>query len=145
MNSLVLEHYGKYFGQNNRWDTDSENGNIVRDRAIRIVSIELDDVDISKYMTKYWPLITDQGEMFTDYFGHNGVCTIEFGAPVYDWIITELVHQPNHQYKALDLIVETSHSDLFDYKNDLQEIAEIENILKTNAHLFDQFTSLRNT
>ena len=25
-NSLVLEHYGKYFGENKRWDTKSENG-----------------------------------------------------------------------------------------------------------------------
>jgi hypothetical protein len=141
-NVLVLEHHGKYFGENGRWDTVSENDVIIQDRAIRPLRIEIDGVDICKYQFENWPLLTQHGEVFTNYFGFNGTCRIEFTAPVYDWIITKLVHRPNHQYKALDLIIETSHSDLFDYENDLRELEEIDQLIKENAHLFDKPTKI---
>jgi hypothetical protein len=107
---------------------------------VRFVSISLDDVDIGQYLIRRWPFCTVDGQIIaTDYFGFNGRCCIEFGAPVYDWIITNLVHDPNsHTVKAQDLIIETSHNDLFSYDQDLVTLKEIEQLLEQHAHLFDK-------
>lgn len=139
-NSLILEHYGKYFGQNNRWDTQSENNVIVQDRGVRLVHLELDEVDIVKYVFGNWPYVTDQGESFpTNYFGHNGKCTVNFDAPVYPWIIANLVRTTaSTAQKPQDFVIETSHNDLFNYSQDIDIIEEIENILEEHAHLFDK-------
>jgi hypothetical protein len=139
-NTLRLEHYGKQFGENGQWDTHSDNGNIVRDRAVRLISLELDDVEISQYLIKHWPFKTSDGQLVpTDYFGFNGECCIEFNAPTYEWVINKLIHDPTtYTPKAHDLIVETSHNDLFNYDQDLVTLSEIEQLLKTHAHLFNK-------
>lgn len=139
-NSLVLTHYDKSFGENNVWDTHSKNGKITADRAVRLIKLELDDVDIKKYITRFWPFYTDDGRLvLTDFFGYNGSCTINFESPVYNWIIKNLVHDPaDTKLKAQDLIVETSHNDLFNYENDLATLKEIEALLETHAHLFNK-------
>ena len=139
-NSLVLTHYDKNFGHNNHWDTRSENGEIVADRAVKLLKLELDDVDIKKYIIRRWPFHTDDGQTIaTDFFGFNGSCTINFGVPVYKWIIKNLVcNDPDTKSKKQDLIVETSHSDLFNYEHDLVTLKEIETLLDANAHLFNK-------
>jgi hypothetical protein len=139
-NTLILEHYGKQFGQNNQWDTLSKDGVIIQDRAIRLISLELDEVEISQYLTAHWPFKTDSGQILpTDYFGFNGYCCIEFNSPTYDWIITKLVHDPSsYTPNAHDLIIETSHNDLFNYDQDLITLSEIEQLLNKHAHLFNK-------
>lgn len=138
LNCLVLEHYGKSFGINGRWDTESNGDVIVRDRAVKLIKLELNDVNIIKYITR-WPLVTDQGEsMPTDYLGHNGQITINFNSPVYDWIITTLVRETADITDSQDLIIETSHSNVFDYGEDLVELKEISKLLNEHAHLFNK-------
>lgn len=139
-NMLIMEHYGKQFGENGQWDTRSENDIIVQDRAVRFISLCMDDVDIGQYLIRHWPFRTHSGDVIaTDYFGFNGQCCIEFDAPVYDWIITRLVHEPSSQVvKAQDLIIETSHNDLFTYDQDLVTLKEIEQLLEKHAHLFNK-------
>ena len=139
-NNLILQHYGKQFGENNIWDTRSENNCIVEDRAVQLVRLEFDKVDIAPYLIKHWPFKTDDAQhIATDYFGFNGCCSIDFTSPVYDWIITNLVYDPkSHLVKAQDLIVETSHSNLFNYDEDLIILKEIEKLLKKHAHLFNK-------
>lgn len=139
-NTLIIQHYDKKFGENGQWDTKCEGDQIIEDRAVRLVKLEIDSVDITKYFVRHWTWTTTDGtELTTDYFGHNGQACIEFTAPVYNWIITKLVHDPEtSKYKAQDLIIETSHSDLFNYTQDIIELAEIEKILKENAHLFSK-------
>ena len=139
-NCLILEHYGKKFGENGIWDTRSNGDQITEDRAVKLIKLELNEVDISPYLVRQWPFITDSGQSIpTDYFGFNGACHINFDSPVYDWIIKTLVHDPsNVKVKAQDLIIETSHNDLFNYNQDIETLKEIEQLLKENAYLFNK-------
>ena len=139
-NCLILEHYGKRFGENNIWDTHSKNDQIIADRAVKLIKLELNEVDISPYLCRQWPFKTDSGqEISTDYFGFNGACYINFNSPVYEWIIKTLVHDPsNIKVKAQDLIIETSHNDLFSYDQDIETLKEIDQLLKEYAHLFNK-------
>ena len=81
-NSLVLEHYGKYFGENKRWDTKSENGKIEQDRAVKVCQLEFNDVDIKKHLYDNFLFQTNGQSIKTDYYGNNGRCIINFEAPV---------------------------------------------------------------
>lgn len=137
-NTLTLSHYGKSFGQDNIWDTRVENEKIVQDRAIKLIKLELNEVDITKYISK-WPFETDTGEILhTDYFGHNGQLEINFTSPVYDWIILNLVKESAGPDTAQDLILETSHGSVFDYAQDLVELEQIDQLLAKHAHLFNK-------
>jgi hypothetical protein len=137
-NQLVLEHYGKSFGQNGRWDTESNGKVIVKDRAVKLIKLEIDGVNIVKYITS-WPMVTNEGQSIpTDYLGHNGKITINFTSPVYDWIITTLVKETANATTAQDLIIETSHNNVFDYREDLIELEEITKLLNEYAYLFNK-------
>ena len=137
-NTITLMHYGKNFGTDGVWDTQTKDNLIVQDRAVKLTRIELDGVDIAKYISR-WPFQTDIGETYyTDYFGHNGQLIIKFSSPVYKWIITELVCKTVGPDTAQDLILETSHSSVFDYAQDLIELEEIEKLLVEHAHLLNK-------
>lgn len=138
-NTLIIQHYDKKFGQNGQWDTESKDGAIVQDRALKLILLQLDDVDISKYIFENCPLITEHNEIInTDYYGFNGDVKINFSYPVYDWIIDTIVKPKSKISSDLSHAIETSYNTLFDYQQDLIELAEIENILNQNAHLFNK-------
>ena len=140
-NKLIIQHYDKSFGQNGQWDTQSEEGKIVQDRAIILKSISLNDVDITKYILENCPLITDDKQVvYTDYIGFNGTIEVNFTQPVYDWIINTIV-KPRSKITS-DLIIETSYNNHYDYIRDLAELEELENILNENAYLFGKSSSL---
>jgi hypothetical protein len=137
-NTLVIEHYGKKFGENGVWDVRTVGDTITQDRAVKINSIVIDQVELIGYLCKHWPLVTADDSVYTDYFGFNGQCTIAFSSPVYTWIIDSLV-RPEETHKPIyDLAVETSFGNLFDYQQDCTEIAEIENLLKKHASVLDK-------
>jgi hypothetical protein len=145
LNTLEIEHYGKSFGENGRWDTLVEDGQITQDRAVKINHICLDEVDLIDYLFKNFPMKVGQETISTDYMGHNGVISIAFESPVYNWIIKTFVAPKERNKPTFDLVVETSFGNLFDYSQDLLEIEEIENILIQNAHLIDKPSAIRNT
>lgn len=130
-NTLILEHYDKQFGENGIWDTKLDNGTIVQDRAVRLVSLSLGEVDITKYMQQKRPLIKNNKESVPGlYYGFNGCVTLEFESPIYSWIIDnvvkpELQSGPNFNHPS----VINSESNIFEYDHDLNEIKEIEDIL----------------
>jgi hypothetical protein len=141
-NQLTLCHYGKRFGENNIWDTRiNEHNVIIEDRAIKLVGLEFDQVNIIEYLLTHCYFVTESGDIVkTHYFGFNGSLIINFTAPVYEWIITQLVRPRVN--KTQDFILETSHSDLFDYRNDLRELKEIEHLLEKHAHLFNKSSQI---
>ena len=140
-NQLTLYHYGKRFGENNIWDTRNDGNIIVEDRAIKLMRLEFDQVNVIEYLLTHWPFITTSGEVVkTDYFGYNGSLTINFTTPVYEWIITHLVQTKVN--RTQDFIIETSHNNLFDYNNDLKELKEIEYLLEKHAHLFNKSSQI---
>lgn len=135
-NELRIRHFGKRFGEGRIWDTRTQENKIVQDRAFVLTSLMFNEVDILKHIIRF-PFIRDSGEeLHTDYFGFNGDLVINFKSPVYEWIIEELVRSTVAAEAAPDLIIETSHNDLFDYSQDLVEIAEIKQLLQKHAHLF---------
>jgi hypothetical protein len=142
-NTLIIQHYDKKFGQNGQWDTISENGSIVQDRAIKLLSLCLDQIEINKYVTQKCIFKTEDGNMLhTDYWGFNGQLEISFGAPVYDWIIDTIV---KHQtVRKLDLAqpIETSFDQLFEYEQDIKELDELEKIIKSHAHLLSKSSKI---
>ena len=137
-NTLIIEHYDKKFGENGVWDVRVVDGEITEDRAVKVNSIVFDEVELIGYMYHHWPLITNDGPVYTDYFGFNGRCAVNFSSPVYDWIIKSLVQPAETNKPIYDLAVETSFGNLFDYCQDRKEIAEIEKILEKHAHIFDK-------
>ena len=131
-NRLIIEHYGKSFGTNGRWDTKSDkNGKIYQDRAIKFEDLILDDVSLKKYITLF-PFVSDQ-LYHTDYFGHNGNWELLFEAPIYEWIIKRFIVP--RETKSIEYINETSHGNVFDYSNDINELIEIEKYLKQYASI----------
>lgn len=83
-NRLLIEHYGKRFGENRIWDQ----------HEFILQELWLDDVPISKLWQSGKKLYYHKGEVLPDdvgpvdmVFGFNGSFEIEFTAPVYDWII----------------------------------------------------------
>lgn len=143
-NLVRIEHHGKHFGEQGRWDTESHNDSIVRDRAVKIKRIWLDQVDLTAHIMQRWPMHTAQGPIYTDYLGHNGYIDVEFGAPVYSWIITQLIAPKEQNKPVFDLVVETSFGNLFNYDRDKIELGEIQKILDRYAHLLDKPTQVRN-
>ena len=136
-NFLKITHYGKWFGPG-RYDTSrpDPNGPIVADRALRLQSLIIDDVELVQYAAQI-PFMTDHGETwYTHHFGHNGTWELEFAAPVYDWIIERFIR--SQAAKTPDLMLETSHQDLWDYTSDQLDLDEIERLLASHAHLFDK-------
>ena len=136
VNELKIKHFEKRFGEGRVWGTRSQDGTITQDRAFRIDSLIFDEVDIARHIMRF-PFVRDNGqEIRTDYFGFNGELVINFRSPVYQWIIEDLVRVSTKPSSAPDLIIETSHSDLFDYDQDLIEIKKIHQLLRDHAHLF---------
>jgi hypothetical protein len=79
----------KRFGENGVWDVNVNTSNeITSDRAVKLLDFELNSVSIKSWIFDACKFITTDGEQIqTDYFGHNGSVTVEFGCPVYEWII----------------------------------------------------------
>lgn len=135
VNYLEIEHYGKSFGEHGVWDTQVVNDDIVADRAIQLVSLVINEVEIYDIFFKI-PFQGTVGPQNTHYLGHNGKWKCEFPENPYSWIIEQ--RHFGKTITAPNLVVETSHSELFDYSNDLIELEELENLIKANAHLFDK-------
>lgn len=140
-NTLIIQHYNKNFGQNGQWDTKSENNKIIQDRAVELLDIKLNQISIYKYFINNCPFVTNKKEkLYTNYYGFNGQTELNFSAPVYDWIICNIV-KPK-AFTSPTLKIETSADNLFDYTKDIIEIAEIENILEKNADLFSKSSKI---
>lgn len=142
-NTLIIQHFDKNFGQNGQWDTISENNVIVKDRAVRLISFLLDDIELKDYLTQQCVFETDQGaKLHTDYYGYNGQVQITFGSPVYDWIIENIVKEQTQNLFDLAQPIDTSFDNLFDYDRDLVELEELEKLLDKHAHLFDKSSKI---
>lgn len=138
-NHLSIQHYGKQFGQNGQWDTVSDGYTIVQDRAAKLMSFCLDEVELRDYVVNQCWFVTETGEnLHTDYYGFNGTVAFEFQGSVYDWIIDHIVKSKSQQIFDLSQPTETSMGDLFNYQQDLLELSELEYLLAKHAHLFGQ-------
>jgi hypothetical protein len=142
INQVVIKHQNKSFGTDGIWDVAVKDNVIIQDRAVKLLDFELDDVSIKSYTFDNCRFVTDQNEILqTDYFGHNGYFVIEFGVPIYEWIICNCV-KPQVKIAPGNFVISTTADNLFDYVQDQVELDEIEGILNQHAHLFNQFTKI---
>lgn len=134
-NTLTIQHHGKRFGESNTWDVVTDNGQITQDRAVRVIDIEIDGVSV---MDVFYDngFVTDQGTQHTHYLGHNGVAEMVWPRDFYSWLIKRRFF--GRTLQAPNLIMETSHSHLFDYTEDLRELEALDQLLEQHAHLFDK-------
>jgi len=70
----------RFFGKNQDKDTEVDiNGNIVRDKALIIKDIRLDDIPVSKYyLQRHIKIKHQNGEILSNYIGFNCESLIEF-------------------------------------------------------------------
>jgi hypothetical protein len=136
-NQVIIRHLNKRFGVDGIWDVEVNNNNdITSDRAVKLLDFELNNVSIKSWIFDTCKFVTVNGEQIqTDYFGHNGSITINFGCSIYDWIICNCV-KPKAKVDPSKFVINTTLDNLFDYTNDIKELDEIEGILGQHAHLF---------
>lgn len=111
-NILVIEHYNK-----NNKETTSRNNEIIKDKALELVSIKLDDFaipDVILYSQKFFPnypknlLKKNSEEVLPEfitnnlYFGFNGKYILEFKKDIKKWyyeilILKEKMANKNNQ------------------------------------------------
>ena len=107
-NRLTIEHLGKCFGQNNRWDTDQHT-----DCVLKIQDIQLDQVSIGKELCSNLIFVTNwsseqltqNSEEFIKQYSviencmgqmnFNGTINFDFEFPVYEWLIKEKFINPS--------------------------------------------------
>jgi len=89
-NTLVIELYNKSFGEDGVWDTVVEDGVITQDKNIIVNDIQFDDVSIGTLLNTTIMFMAD-GSYESTYsaINFNGLYTLFFKQPVYDWMITE--------------------------------------------------------
>lgn len=142
VNQILIKHMNKRFGVNGVWDVEAIGDAITKDRAVKLLNIELNSVGIKNWVFDVCRFVTEDGDQLqTDYFGHNGSISIEFGCPVYEWIICNCV-KPTANPESSKFIINTTSDNLFNYTKDIEELAEIERILDEHAHLFDKFAKI---
>ena len=136
-NQVVMRHMNKRFGINGIWDVEvNKNNEILSDRAVKLLDFKLNDISIKSWVFDTCKFLTTDGEQIqTDYFGHNGIITVNFDCPIYEWIICNCV-KPRAVQDPSKFIINTTLDNLFHYTNDLEELDEIERILEQHAHLF---------
>lgn len=139
-NSLVIEHYGKRFGEQGIWDTQVDGDKVIQDCAFVIDYLKLGGVDMQEYVDQFVFHKDNGDEIHTTYFGYNGRLAIEFPKELYDWVILKFLKKKDPtQYNFL---LETSHSNLFYYEEDLELIDELMQLLKDNEDLLSKSSKI---
>jgi len=83
-NILEIKRYGKDYKLHQAGD---------RDQAVIIKYIKLNGMTFP-HIAMHGNFVTDRGEQLkTDYLGHNGVYTFNFGYPVETWIVNYMYKQ----------------------------------------------------
>lgn len=107
---LEILQYGKMFGENRVWHTQSANDKVGGDRYLLITDIKFDDVSIKKIWHNGFLRNTFNDRQLSDFekanieipdiesipqgyheirISYNGGYVLDFTCPVYDWIIMQ--------------------------------------------------------
>lgn len=79
-----------------KYDTIMSDGKIVKDTVVKIKNIEMDDIDVTSFLStnseKFYYIHDgfDEKHTFYDTMGVNGTSTIEFTSPFYVWLLETL-------------------------------------------------------
>jgi hypothetical protein len=135
-NQVIIRHMNKRFGANGIWDSEVNNNELIKDRAVELLDFEINSVSIKSWIFNTCKFVTIDGEQLrADYFGYNGSATINFDSPVYEWIICNCIRS-TAVIDSSKFVINTTLDNLFNYTNDIKELDEIERILEQHAYLF---------
>lgn len=135
--TVVLEHYGKRFGEDGVWDSDSA-GN---DCYVTVTDIKFDDVSVGeKFLSQliFKSVWTEQQRKLQDteflknyeefcsngMMSFNGRFEIMFELPVYNWLIVK-----KFKVEKVDTAYFSNYSLRWHYEKDLKLIDEIKEIM----------------
>ena len=132
-NTFVIGMNNKKFGENNQWDTKSQNNEIVEDKTIQIKSTKLNGVDCMMLFNNklYVKPVGKQPSYFPDVvesigtINYNGYFTFGFDMPLYNYLI-------NKKYKRTmdqDVSYFSNYTKVFHYDEEIEIINSIKGIL----------------
>jgi hypothetical protein len=132
-NTFVIGMNNKKFGENNQWDTKSQNNEIVEDKTIQIKSTKLNGVDCMMLFNNklYVKPVGKQPSYFPDVvesigtINYNGYFTFGFDMPLYNSLI-------NKKYKRTmdqDVSYFSNYTKVFHYDEEIEIINSIKGIL----------------
>jgi hypothetical protein len=142
---------GKRFGANNVWDTVMDGGKMVEDLEIHLDKVTLDDVDILDLLLddNYYVEFTEGMQDYhkTNFKGNgelafNGYYQMNYQIPLYESLTNQKWKKPLETDRGYF----SNDTQVFHYDDEMQEIREIEEILKEIDEKFSDIRSkTRNT
>jgi len=150
-NNLLVGMKGKRFGANNVWDTVMDGGKMVKDLEIHLDKVTLDDVDILDLLLddNYYVEFTEGMQDYhkTNFKGNgelafNGYYQMNYQIPLYESLTNQKWKKPLETDRGYF----SNDTQVFHYDDEMQEIREIEEILKEIDEKFSDIRSkTRNT
>lgn len=134
--TLKIRHKNKFFGENNRWDTDQST-----DRYVQIIDVRFDNVSIGQKIMSELQFCSEWSDMqlqhadqefinqYTNFLcngrlGFNGYVKIDFTIPVYNWLILN-----KFKLEKKELSYFSQYTENFHYEKDLELIKEIKELM----------------
>ena len=136
-NLLIIEHYGKKFGDNDIWDASSD-GEI----KAKLLDILFDDVSIDHLITSIkFETIWTENQLkyetqesivnYSSYYSHgemtfNGKLSFKYETPIYDFLILKKYKQDYNE----NLAYFSNYTESFNYDKGLEKISKIKELLQ---------------
>lgn len=135
-NNLQFVHYGKKFGEDNIWDSDSEGKHSC---YLEIKDITFNDISVNdilpnlEFVTHWTPKQLEGDKNFiaqnSKFFSHgtmgfNGEITVEFTTPIYNWLIDKKFKLPLKETAYF-----SDYSSRWHYEEDIKLLEEIKTLI----------------
>jgi len=149
-NIFYLGMDNKSFGKNNIWDTRIVNNQIVEDKTIKVLSVELDGVEcVELFNNRFHVKVSDkQPSYFPDtvptdnVMNYNGYFYFNFDLPLYN----SLINRKFKKESSDDISYFSNYSKVFHYDDQIKAINDIKKQLKEVDEKFsDKRSAIRNT
>jgi hypothetical protein len=132
-NLLEFEHYGKSFGANGVWDTTSELDCFAQIKDIRFDDVSVDNIVSGLTFISKWSENSDPDQVknfstinnCNGLMNFNGVISLEFDMPVYNWLIVKKYKKPIDK----NIAYFSNHTARWHYEEDIRILDEIKNLM----------------
>lgn len=139
-NLLEFEHYGKSFGTNGIWDTNTRTQQdcFAQIKDVRFDDVSIDDIRSRLTFISKWKEGTDpqQIENFSvisncdGLMNFNGTIGLEFDTPVYDWMIIKKYKRPIDKTIAYF----SNHTARWHYEEDIKILNDIKELMQIDEN-----------
>jgi len=137
-NLLEFEHYGTSFGTNGIWDSGPEQDCFAQIKDIRFDDVSVDNIISGLTFISKWCQDSDpqQVENFSTInncnglMNFNGVISLEFDMPVYDWLIIKKYKKP----LGKNIAYFSNHTARWHYEEDLKILNDIKDLMQIDEN-----------